>query len=380
MQLLVLALLAPQAAAWSAGHRDINRAVLRMLNPELQQLLNTTTATWPPNTPGKGANLTSLVGGVWAEAGDTVAGPCAATVTAPCGASAVRDKMALRSYCYAEDSRGQQTLPWPYAIPTCENATGKPPAGWAACIDGPKTNPWLYHYFTETPPQNLGFEGRGGAWYLTHASAALRAGHVSDAALFLSCFAHGMEDRSSPYHNFGGYEAERAAMDQRYNLTATCKKNIKGSSARCFVLFWAPDDGGMDVAVDGYQPLLLGADAASAGMAIGGRMEEISAMSRELTLRPGGYIDEHLKDADWWSDGAVPAAATIAVMGDMAKLSTRLVADVWHTAWAMSKHNASTAPPLPVNNARPATEGEEAVWQAAVDRAAELDRQEPVWL
>ena len=41
----------------------------------------------------------------------------------------------------------------------------------------------------------------------------------------------------------------------------------------------------MDVAVPGYEPLLLGADAAAAGAAVGGRMEEISAVSRELTLQ-----------------------------------------------------------------------------------------------
>lgn len=310
-----------------------------------------------------------------------MAGPCSASATTPCRATAVREKMALRNYCYAEDSHGQQTLPWPYSIPTCENTTGKPPAGWAACIDGPRTSPWLYHYFTETPAQNIGFEGRGGAWYLMKASAALRAGNTSDAALFLSCFAHGMEDRSAPFHNFGGYEAERALIDQRYNLTATCKNNIKGSSARCFVLFWACNDADMDVGVEGYQPLVLGATASAAGAAIGARMEEISAVSRELTLQPGGFLDEHLKDPNWWADDAVPSAATKAVLGQMAQLSTRLVADAWHTAWTMSQHNVS-APPRSDPLSRVDEENKmmkEAAWQLAVDHAAEMDRLEPVW-
>jgi hypothetical protein len=282
----------------------------------------------------------------------------------------------------AEDIHGEYTKPWPYAIPVC-GAGGKPPAGWAACINGPKTAPWLYHYFTETPPANLGFEGRGGAWYIERAAAAFSANDTTAAALFLSCFAHGLEDRSSPYHNFGGFEAQRNAVDAQYNLTATCKAHRPGDSARCFVLFWAPSDGGIDVTIPGYEPLLLGADVAAAGEAIGARMEEISASSREITLAPGGYVDEHLKDQAWWSDAARPSEATRAVLGRMAQLSTKLVADAWNTAWTLSQHNASQANEdrqrvgTVAGGAVPAADSvDERRWRAAVEKAAAFDRLE----
>ena len=176
----------------------------------------------------------------------------------------------------------------------------------------------------------------------------------------------------------GGFESQRNAIDARYKLTATCTANRPGDSARCFVLFWASSDAGIDVAVPGYEPLLLGADAAAAGPVIGGRMEEISAESRELTLAPGGYVEQHLKDPAWWNDSAVPSAATHAVMGRMAQLSTRLVADAWYTAWNLSQHNTSRADVASAGAQRAgaAADADDARWKAAVEKAAAFDRME----
>lgn len=277
----------------------------------------------------------------------------------------------------AEDSRGQYAQPWPYAIPVCDSG-GKPPTGWTACLPGPQVNPWLYHYFTETPPLNQGFEGRGGAWYIDRAAAAFRAGNTTDAALYLSCFAHGLEDRSSPYHNFGGFEAQRAAIDTKYQLTATCKAHLGADGARCFVLFWASNDAGIEVTVPGYTPVLLGNDTASAGMVVGGRMEEISAVSRQLTVMPGGYVDMHLRDQAWWNDSAVPSSATRDVMGRMAQLSTRLVADAWYTAWTLSQRPAVSSSVSSVRMARNTKSDPEYEkrWEAMVSKAAAFDRLE----
>ena len=284
----------------------------------------------------------------------------------------------------AEDIHGEYAKPWPYAIPIC-TAAGNPPPGWAACLPGPKTDPWLYHYFTDTPAANQGIEGRGGAWYIGRAAAAFRMGNPTAAAMFLSCFSHGIEDRSAPYHNFGGYEAERSAIDAKYKLTATCKAHRPSDNA-CFVKFWAANDGGIDVAIPGYEPLLLGANVSEIGAVIGGRMEEISAGSRELTLAPGGFIEQHLKDTTWWQDGAVPSPATRAVMGRMAQLSTRLVADAWYTAWTLSQVITSTLQQNEHERAKVAeggrdggsTEkaaqgGNEEEWREAVAKAAALD-------
>ena len=63
-------------------------------------------------------------------------------------------------------------------------------------------------------------------------------------------------------HNFGGFEDEKAAIEAKYNLTAICKANAApADAARCEILFWASDDTQIDVAVPGYVPILLGADA-----------------------------------------------------------------------------------------------------------------------
>jgi hypothetical protein len=106
---------------------------------------------------------------------------------------------------------------------------------------------------------NEGIEGRGATWYINNIAAALKNGNVTAAALYMSCFAHGMEDRSSPYHSFGGFEAERDALDAKYNITATCEAHPDHGSP-CFVKFWAATDNGLDVSVPGYTPVLLGAD------------------------------------------------------------------------------------------------------------------------
>ena len=88
----------PTAHGWSAGHSLINKAVLPMMPPGFLESLNTKHTKWPPGS-GPSGNLTAFVGGTWAESGDPVAGPCAPTITTPCGAPAVRAKMALRDYC-----------------------------------------------------------------------------------------------------------------------------------------------------------------------------------------------------------------------------------------------------------------------------------------
>ena len=90
----------PRSDAWSAGHSLINRAVLPMMPDAFQRRLGNTSAVWPTGDGTKG-NLSAFVGGSWAESGDTVAGPCAATLSTPCAPEAVRAKMELRKYCCA---------------------------------------------------------------------------------------------------------------------------------------------------------------------------------------------------------------------------------------------------------------------------------------
>ena len=79
-----------------------------------------------------------------------------------------------------------------------------------------------------------------------------------------------------------------------------------------------------------------------------------------------------------WSDGAKPSNATRAVMSRMARLSTRLVADAWHNAWALAQSSVAVAA-SPAPEDLPNEREGEAAWARAVGRAAAFDRQEPAW-
>ena len=301
------------AAAWGSGHGKISTNALTLLPPPLLQLLNTTTITFL----GESGSAASFFGGAFAESGDNIAGPCEPNVTTPCSPARQAEKMAWREFCYAEDEEGRFAKAWPYAIPVCVAGTSTPPPGWQVCIPGPKTNPWLYHYFQQPPASDLGMEGRGGAWYIQQAAEAFRDKNVTKAALHLGCFAHGIEDRSSPYHAFGGFAAQRTAVETAHNLTAICTSHWPQMQPierpRCEILFWGATEPSLQqFNTPGYQPLLLGADPTAAGAAVGARMEALAAASREICARPvSGYVATHLTDDNWWlgNSSAGPTAA-----------------------------------------------------------------------
>jgi hypothetical protein len=343
--------------------------------PTIDPLLPLCVLRYPPIW--RNSTASALLTGVLAESADTVAGPCASSPTTPCSPATVTAKLFLRNYCYAENHDGACTAPWPYAIPICNASTGKPPLGWSGCLPGPEAPTWLYHYFTETPPQNQGIEARGAAWYIGRAAAALRAGNVTSAAALLGCFGHGLEDRSSPYHAFGGAEVAKAAIEAKYNLTATCQAHAPPASVkRCEILFWSADDSNLDVTVPGYTPLVLGASLEEIGAVVGGRMEELATSAREFITMPGGYIETHLNDSKWWTGKA--SAATRAVESRMAQMSTRLVADAWHTAWTLAQSNVSVRVGQAGRTPQPISFAPASLirWSNAVDVAAALDRLE----
>lgn len=169
------------ALAWGGGHSLISTNALGLLPSALQDLLNTTDISFL----GATGTAASFFGGTFAESGDNLAGPCEPNVTTPCSAARQAEKMTWREFCYAEGENGQYAKAWPYAIPACSAGTTKPPPGWAVCIPGPKTNPWLYHYFTQPPASDLGMEGRGGAWYIQQAAEAFRSKNVTKAVAHL---------------------------------------------------------------------------------------------------------------------------------------------------------------------------------------------------
>jgi hypothetical protein len=293
--------------------------------------------------------------------------------------------MIFRDYCYAEDKDERYAKPWPYAIPLCEGPGGKPPPGWTACLPGPRNWTWLYHYFTEPPAADLGIEGRGGVWYLEQASRAFADGNVTKAALHLGCFAHGIEDRSSPYHAFGGFDQQKIAIETQNNLTATCKAHWPemqpSQRPRCEILFWSPTEpSAAEFGAPGYAPLLLGPTAAAAGVAVGARMAELAATSREIAARPGdGYVVSHLQDSNWWM--GTSSNATRTAMSEMGRQSTRLVADVIYTAWVLGNNNTTDTRIVASSRRNTTMAGassrSEEDWAKAVERAAEQDRNAP---
>ena len=75
---------------------------------------------------------------------------------------------------------------------------------------------------------------------------------------------------------------------------------------------------------------------------------------------------------------------TINAMSQMAQLSTRLVADAWHTAWMFAHQNVTAAKseetaagPMLLRRPSPSPAASLAAWNAAVAKAAEYDRREP---
>jgi hypothetical protein len=225
-------------------------------------------------------------------------------------------------------------------------------------------------------------------WYFTKASAAFKAGNVTAAMLHLGCFAHGMEDRSSPYHAFGGYDDQKTKFESEHNLTGVCKSHWPqmqpSQRPRCEILFWGcqePTLAGFGVP-GGYTPKLLGATPEAAGQAVGTRMEAIANHSRVVASRPNGFVQTHLQDENWWLGNA--SQATLELMGEMGQGSTRLVADVLYTAWHLGTHVTATEgggstvhQPSQAASKGGAASMSATEWESKVERVAMLDRHAP---
>ena len=117
---LLLATVPPVARGWSAGHSLINKAVLPLMPSNLTESFDTMHTHWPPG--GTFGNLTGFVTGAWAESGDAVAGPCAASISTPCNAGLVRAKMSWRDYCCAPPPLPPTPIP-PLPPPHCRRGS-----------------------------------------------------------------------------------------------------------------------------------------------------------------------------------------------------------------------------------------------------------------
>lgn len=383
---MTLLLLLHLADAWSVGHVLTSTEAFKYQPDEFRALFRATNVSLLGVTSTAAAFLTNGFGlkslHAWSEIPDRIAGPCEAGMHGPCTSIEIESKLLYREYCYAENASAAFVKPWPYAIPACNHSSSDHDP---ACLPGPRTWPWMYHYFNHTPPENAGIEARGAAWYIASAATALRAGNLSAAGLHLGCFAHALQDRSSPYHAWGGHEDARAATEARLRTIETCEQRRRESNSSlafklCEIKFWSPGDAS-EAAVQwgvpggSYTPSLLGGSAEAAGAAVGTRLQALAAGSRALMARPGtGYEATHLRDDSWWADIPPKASeATLGALSLMAVQSTKLVADAWLTAWRLAHDLAASlalaAPPRrPTPSAAALSE-----WERRAAEAAEAD-------
>ena len=177
------------------------------------------------------------------------------------------------------------------------------------------------------PAADQAIHARGAPFYLTQKPS----GNVTKAIaiLLLGCFSHGVEDRSSPYHAYGGFDTAKAAVE----ADTASPPSVTRTKLRCGLASAGAARSGSRTepstegfGAPGYAPIVLGNTAAAAAAAVGARMEALAAGSREIAARPEtGYLAEDLQDPGWWLGNS--SAVTTATMAETGKQSTRLVAD-----------------------------------------------------
>jgi len=286
---------------WANAHEKITRAAFDVQPKQLQALWSQP-YKHPHDSRERTINHYLCGYSWWTGNPDHVQGPLTKST-----ASNERAKNYIKNFAYGEKD-GEFAVPTPRGLPKPES--------------GPV---WLYHYFGFAVAESRARYARGAKWYFERIIEAFRDGRPEDAAQFAGSFAHTIEDRSSPWHAWDGYDAERKTIEARHNLLTALHY---GRSA-----FWALQDREADPGIAGYKPKLLGATPDEAAKAVARRMEAITDQARTMFADPAGFLGAHLKD-DW--QNAVSSPSTDAAMSEIAKLSTRLVADMFFTGYKLS--------------------------------------------
>jgi len=286
---------------WSNAHEKITRAAFDVQPKQLQALWSQP-YKHPHDSRERTINHYLSSYSWWTGNPDHVQGPLSTSI-----ASNERAKNYIKNFAYGEKD-GIFAVPTPWGLPVPES--------------GPV---WLYHYFGSSVAESRARYARGAKWYFERIIEAFRDGRPEDAAQFAGSFAHAIEDRSSPWHAWDGYVAERKTIEARHDLLTALRR---GMSA-----FWLLQDREADPGIAGYEPKLLGATPDEAAKAVAHRMESVTDQARTMLADPDGFLGAHLKD-DWQNAASSPS--TDAAMSEIAKLSTRLVADVFFTGYKLS--------------------------------------------
>ena len=286
---------------WSSAHDKITTAALDVQPKQLQALWSQP-YKHPHDSRERTINYYLCSYRWWTGNPDHIDGPLTKSI-----ASSERAKNYIKNFAYGEKG-GKFAVPTPNGLP-------KPESG----------SVWTYHYFSFPVAESRARYARGAKWYFKRMIEAFRDGRPEDAAQFAGSFAHAIEDRSSPWHAWDGYTAERKAVEARHNLLTASRHGVS--------MFWALQDREADADIAGYKPKLLGATPDEAAKTVAHRMEAITDQARTMLADPAGFLGAHLKD-DWQNTASSPP--TDAAMSDIARLSARLVADVFFTGYSLS--------------------------------------------
>ena len=306
--LAAITLYSSQSQAWGPAHIAMTRAALDVQDEECKALwkdqhIDPIDKTRKP--------LSWFLTNRFTMHPDAVDGPCRNDADIP-------RRLRATQFVFAERG-GKYMVPIAYSDPDKDSK-------------GPR--PKTYHYFTlKTEELNRIFAEKGARWYFEKITEALKDGRKVDAAEYLGAFAHAIEDRVSPYHVWDGFEKQREAVETKYPELQTPQGSWKGKPTSAS-LIWAL--GGKDVQVDlgTYRPRILGKTSESAASEFTRRLFQSREHAREIYSRDQGFIAAHLKD-DWQNRKAGPATAK--VMSEVATENSRLVADVFRTAWELSR-------------------------------------------
>jgi hypothetical protein len=182
----------------------------------------------------------------------------------------------------------------------------------------PEGSAWTYHYFNFSPSENAGRAERGAEWYFDRIVEAFLDDRDEDAAQYAGSFAHAIEDRSSTVHAWDGYGAERSTVESQNGVN---------------MQFWFINDNNVSADIAGYDPLMLGTNSAEAAQELSVRLQSLNDESRANLSDTNRYLGSHLND-DWMNSGSSPA--TDAHMAEMARGSSRLLADAFFTGFMLA--------------------------------------------